>query len=119
MNTDDKIGFALMLVLTLSITLYVFGVFEPAPKTYNNYEQVQKKISLSDAQSFMKERCRDIGQTLMRTKTIDLNGTTMYAFMSVAENGKVCISTISEHKLEVLAVDCGEAQMKINQWNNF
>ena len=67
----------------------------------------------------MQNRCDNIGQTLMRTKTIDFDGTTLYAFMSVAENGMVCVSTISEHKLEVLAVDCGEAQMKINQWNNF
>ena len=79
----------------------------------------QPNVTFDDARDFMQNRCDNIGQTLMKTKTIDFNGTTLYAFMSVGENGMVCVSTISEHKLEVLAADCGEAQMKINQWNNF
>lgn len=76
-------------------------------------------VTLDDARDYMENRCYESGQTLMRTKTVDFDGTTLYVFMSVAENGMVCISTISEHKLEILAIDCGETQMKINQWNNF
>lgn len=100
----------------LSICL-VFVSCSSEPK--NIETKIVEKVTLSQAQAFMQNRCDNIGQTLMRTKTIDFDGTTLYAFMSVAENGMVCISTISEHKLEVLVADCGEAQMKINQWNNF
>lgn len=77
-----------------------------------------QSISQSEAQVFMQDRCNSIGQTLMKTKTIDFNGTKLYAFLSVSENGMVCITTISENKLEVLAADCGEEQRKINEWNS-
>ena len=38
-------------------------------------------------------------------------------FMSVAENGYVCIGTVSENALEILAVDCGPSERKIQEWN--
>jgi hypothetical protein len=38
-------------------------------------------------------------------------------FLTISENGSVCISSISENALEILAVDCGSAEMKIQQWN--
>ena len=38
-------------------------------------------------------------------------------FLSVAVNGYVCISTITDFKLEVLATDCGRSELKIRQWN--
>ena len=77
-----------------------------------------QKIPFSEAETFMQERCNNINQTLMKSKTVILNGTKLYMFMSVAEDGQACISSISENKLEVLAADCGEVNMKIEQWNN-
>ena len=41
----------------------------------------------------------------------------LYIYMSVAENGMTCISTVSELALEVLAADCGETYRKIDEWN--
>ena len=54
----------------------------------------------------------------MRTKTSNFNGIKLYLFLSVAENGYVCISSISENALEIVAADCGPAEIKIEQWNN-
>lgn len=75
-------------------------------------------VTLSEAESFMLDRCQRIRQNLVRKKTVDFQGTTLYMFMSIAENGMVCISTISEHKLEVIASDCGQYQRKVDEWNN-
>jgi tetratricopeptide (TPR) repeat protein len=79
---------------------------------------IPKKITQSEAQNFMESRCRAINQTLMRTKTTHFNGIKLYMFLSVAENGYVCISTISENVLEIVAADCGPAEIKVEQWNN-
>lgn len=38
-------------------------------------------------------------------------------FLSVAENGDACISSISENALEILAADCGPIEVKIEEWN--
>lgn len=76
-----------------------------------------KSVTFSEAKNFMQNRCNDINQTLTNSKTTNFNGTKLYMFMSVAENGYVCISTISEHKLDVMASDCGRAELKISQWN--
>jgi len=74
-------------------------------------------ISYTQAEVFMQNRCNEIGQTLMRSKTVNFNGTKLYMFLSVAENGYVCISSVSENALEVLAADCGPSEVKIEQWN--
>lgn len=84
-------------------------------------EELKSKIPISisyaQAESFMKNRCRNVGQTLMKSKTVYFNGTKLYMFLSVAENGYVCISSISENALEILAADCGPSEIKIDQWN--
>ena len=38
-------------------------------------------------------------------------------FLSVAEDGYVCISSISENALELLGADCGTSGRKIQEWN--
>jgi hypothetical protein len=76
-----------------------------------------KKITQSEAEAFMKERCRSINQTLMNTKTVNFDGHKLYMFLSVAKNGYVCISSISEYELELLATDCGISEVKVSQWN--
>tara|TARA_B100001564_G_scaffold130828_1_gene109501 strand:+ start:68146 stop:68952 length:807 start_codon:yes stop_codon:yes gene_type:complete len=81
------------------------------PKTSLN------KITFKQAEAFMQKRCSDVNQTLMKKKIKDFDGKTLYMFLSVAENGYVCISTITDFKLEVLATDCGRSELKIRQWN--
>lgn len=110
-------------------SVFVFAVIlntrnENSSKTDGNEQSTNdtsvsvQKVTFSEAETFMLERCNNINQTLMKKKTVTLNGTKLYMFMSVAEDGQACISSISENKLEVLAADCGEVYTKIEQWNN-
>ncbi len=80
-------------------------------------ERVPIRFSSSQAEQFMQNLCLDLNQTLMRKKTIYVDDRKVYMFMSVAENGMTCVSTVSEIKLEVMSSDCGDTQTKINQWN--
>ena len=82
----------------------------PVPNTSENYTSYE-------AEQFMKKTCDNTNQTLMKKKTVYLDGTKIYMFMSVAENGMTCISTVSEIRLEVMSADCDETQIKINQRN--
>ena len=89
--------------------------------TFNNKEKSNSKItkvSFSQAETFMSNRCKKINQKLMKGKESEMNGIKIYAFMSVAQNGMTCISLISENKLEILSSDCGNTQRKMNEFNN-
>lgn len=86
-------------------------------QTSDMKQATKQKVTFSEAQSFMQNRCADIGQTLMRSKTVNYNGTQLFMFMSAAENGYACISSVSENALEVFASDCGTAEMKVSEWN--
>ena len=83
----------------------------------NNSNSTSAKVTFYEAEAFMQNRCDGINQTLMKKKSINLNGTKLFMFMSVAENGYVCISTVSEIALEILATDCGPSERKIQEWN--
>ena len=88
--------------------------------TFNNKEKSNSKItkvSFSQAETFMRDRCKKTNQTLMKGKKSEMNGIKIYAFMSVAQNGMTCISIISENKLELINSDCGNTQKKINEFN--
>lgn len=78
-------------------------------------ERAPIRFSSYQAEQFMQNLCRDLNQTLMRKKTIYVDGKKVYMFMSVAENGMTCVSTVSDIKLEVMSSDCGDTQTKINQ----
>lgn len=86
-------------------------------QTSDTEQATKQKVTFSEAQTFMQNRCADIGQTLMRSKTVNYNGTQLYMFMSAAANGNACISSVSENALEVFASDCGTAEMKVSEWN--
>ena len=75
------------------------------------------KITFSEAKEFMQNRCNAVNQQLMRSKTVDFQGTTCFMFLSVAENGLVCTSLVSEHALDVVASDCGSVDRKMQEWN--
>ena len=85
---------------------------------YENGKLKPKTISLEEATTFMRERCRNINQKLQRTKSVNYEGTILHLFLSVASDGSVCISAISELKLEVLSANCGNLYNKIEEWNN-
>jgi hypothetical protein len=77
------------------------------------------KISFEDAKAFMEARCASVGQTLMLSKTTTFDGYKVFVFLSVAENGSACISSVNEYKLEVMSTACGNADIKMNQWNSY
>ena len=83
----------------------------------NNSNSTSAKVTFYEAEAFMQNRCDAINQTLMKKKSVNFNGTKLFMFMSVAENGYVCISTVSEIALEILATDCGPSERKIQEWN--
>jgi len=87
-------------------------------KRYKNEKLKPKTISLEEASIFMRERCKNVNQELQRTKSVNFEGTVLHLFLSVASDGSVCISAISELKLEVLSVNCGNLYNKIEEWNN-
>lgn len=99
-----------------------FGLFVIANMGKNNTDestrQVSKKITFSEARSFMRERLSNVNQTLMDSKTTSFDGKTIYMFLSVTENGTVCVSGVSEFALEVIASDCGDVYIKTEEWNN-
>jgi tetratricopeptide (TPR) repeat protein len=86
-------------------------------KSSSGSDSKNPKVTFSEAEEFMQNRCNAINQTLMKKKSVNFNGTTLYMFLSVAENGYVCISSVSENALEVLAADCGPSELKIEEWN--
>ena len=83
----------------------------------SNSKVKSKKITFNQAEAFMLERCERINQTLMKKKSVSFDGTKIYMFLSVDENGYVCISSISENALELLGADCGTSDRKIQEWN--
>ena len=110
-----KINIAILMISILAISC---GKKENSDQSTTDTSVSVQKVTFSEAETFMQKRCNNINQTLMKKKTVTFNGTKLYMFMSVAEDGQACISSISENKLEVLAADCGEVYMKIEQWNN-
>ena len=88
-----------------------------ATNTDSEYNTVVTKVTFSEAEAYMQDRCNSINQTLMKKKSVNFEGTKLYMFLSVAENGYVCISTVTENALEVLAADCGPSERKIREWN--
>jgi hypothetical protein len=86
-----------------------------SPEKESHYER--KKVTVYEAEEFMRSRCVASNQIIEATKTVNFNGVKLFMFLTISENGSVCISSISENALEILAVDCGSAEMKIQQWN--
>jgi hypothetical protein len=90
--------------------LYFLGAFEIP-------HSISTEVTFDEAEAFMQSRCEKTNQTLMKKKSVDFEGTKIYMFLSVAENGYVCISSISENALKLLGADCGPSNRKIQEWN--
>lgn len=86
--------------------------------TANDTNTEMKKVTFEEATQFMKNRLSDVDQTLMASKMVLFDGKKIYMFMSVAKDGSTCISAVSEFQLSVLNTDCGNTDVKIQEWNN-
>lgn len=74
------------------------------------------RISLYSAELFMTRRCERINQTLIKKGTVKLeDGSTFYVFLSMYGE-YLCISVVSDRKLDVLAADCGPQERIAAQW---
>ena len=115
---------AIILIISLSIVYFITSNAltnsandDELTSSSSNSKVKSKKITFNQAEAFMLERCEKTNQTLMKKKSVSFDGTKIYMFLSVAENGYVCISSISENVLEFLASDCGPSDRKIQEWN--
>ena len=115
---------AIILIISLSIVYFITSNTltnsandDELTSSSSNSKVKSKKITFNQAEAFMLERCEKINQTLMKKKSVSFDGTKIYMFLSVAENGYVCISSISENALELLGADCGTSGRKIQEWN--
>lgn len=120
LTTKEKIiGSSLLLVFILLIAnASVNSKKSNLVESKRDINTANVKVTLKDAVVFMQKRCKTINQKLMEKKTVNFDGTKLYMFMSVDVNGYVCISTISENALEILAADCGPSERKIQEWNS-
>lgn len=106
-------------VVSVFFSLLILGNLskESTSKPFSSTDNA-KKITFDEAKHFMETRLSNVNQTLMASKTVFFDGKKVYMFMSVAEDGSTCISGISEFQLEVMSTDCGNTEMKIQEWNN-
>ena len=105
----------LIAIIVVAVLFIVFAnVFSSSSET----KQIEsKKVSFTEAKEFMQKRLNDVNQELMGSKTVYFDGKAIFMFLSVAENGMTCISGVSEFKLEVMSTDCGNTDLKIQEWN--
>jgi len=109
------------IVVSVFFGLLVLGNINKANETNSNFSNSSNEnrtITFDEAKQFMRTRLSNVNQTLMASKTVVFDGKKVYMFMSVAEDGSTCISGVSEFRLEVMSTDCGNTEMKIQEWNN-
>jgi hypothetical protein len=72
-------------------------------------------ISFNEAKIFMKNRCSNIGQTYIDGKSISVDNTRTYVFLTQGNRHPdfYCVTMITENKLEVLKTDCGRSEKKV------
>lgn len=79
-----------------------------------------KKVTFIEAERFVRERGRDLGHSLIDKHMITQDdGSKLFMFLTESQEhyGYVCVQTVSEFKLEVIAVDCNTAGVKLPQWS--
>lgn len=81
-------------------------------------KEIKEKL-LNEAINFMKNRCYNVNQQLVKYQVTKINNSLLFMFMSVAPNGDVCISGISEYNTnEIISSDCGSAEAKSAEWDS-
>jgi hypothetical protein len=73
-----------------------------------------RSISFNEAKTFMKNRCINIEQSYIDGKSISLDNTRLYIFLTKSTKypNRYCVITINENKLEVLKADCGKSEKR-------
>jgi|LakMenE01Jun11ns_1017448.scaffolds.fasta_scaffold9753712_2 hypothetical protein len=108
-------------IVSVFFGLLILGNINKGNNTNSNFPNSSdetKTITFEEAKQFMSTRLSNVNQTLMASKTVIFDGKKIYMFMSVAEDGSTCISGVSEFRLEVMSTNCGNTEMKIQEWNN-
>ena len=90
----------LCVILGIGFVLYLIGC--------------SRSISFNEAESFMKNRCINIEQSYIDGKSISLDNTRLYIFLTKSTKypNRFCVITINENKLEVLKADCGKSEKR-------
>lgn len=120
----DRDTLALAAIIESKIGFLERVITSHQPKRETNHQGINPQIgggviSFSQAELFMERRCSDIGQILVNSKGANIDGHRVYAFISVSiESGQTCMSIISEYELSIMAADCGDYEVIINNWNS-
>ena len=107
----------LIIVASVFVAILIAFSLSKDKKSYNSTNKTEA-ITFDEAKQFMRTRLSNVNQTLMASKTVVFDGKKIYMFMSVAEDGSTCISGVSEFNLEVMSTNCGNTEIKIQEWNN-
>ena len=76
----------------------------------------KNQISFSQAKQFMKDRLRNLNQTMFDSPFFsDAYGARVYVFLSKNPRGYLCISTVSSQRLELINASCGGPE-KLREW---
>ena len=104
-----------VLVLVLSSFVSLASEKSDSDLVYSN--EVLSTYSFEEAMEFMAKRCENIDQMLVDGMEYDLEGNTIYLFLSVStDNVYGCVSTITPYALDVIAADCDYYSVKSEQW---
>jgi hypothetical protein len=80
-------------------------------------KEEKTKKAFYTALNLMKKHCRGSNQELSKYMATKVNDVVVFLFMSVGENGRVCISGISEIKPdEIMSNNCGDVNRKMAEW---
>jgi len=77
-----------------------------------------KRLTLEEATLLASKHAEGAGQTLMKSKTQTFNGSKLFTFMSVAQNGWVCIFSIADYSEDILGINCGPSESQMDAWNS-
>jgi hypothetical protein len=76
-------------------------------------------ITYSQAENFMRKRCKNLETDFLEGKTILINGIKIHYFLTALNDGiTYCILSISEKKPEINSATCGMDKIKIKEWNS-
>lgn len=74
-------------------------------------------FTFDQAMTFMQSRCLDINQELVDAMEVNFDGQPLYVFLTAEPSYTyLCVSSVSQWKLDVMASDCGRYQEKMDQW---
>ncbi len=90
--------------------------YEDTSSSDEESTDASSKVSFADADAFMQARLKELGHAFIDRREKIIEGETYYLFLSVPQNGYLCVSTMSEYELKVIASDCNLYDIKMAQW---